>query len=407
MGPIPILVYSDNPALMTGLARITRHIATLLSNMPEFRVGTFGRGGIANRMLPWTQYYYPESAEWGQDYLPIVWHNFAGAERGIIFTIMDAARMHWFARPKYIKQEGALKTLLESDAFERWGYFPIDHIAPTGTLSEMEIDTVRGYDKVLGYTIFGANVLSRILGREVTWVPHGLNEEVFKPRGREGIRFAMGFPEGSRVVGMVATNQVRKEWGLACAVIRELLDRGHDIVFWACIDEPTRYWNIYALLHDYRIEEHTLLMRGSQLDDKTLSHYYSLCDVTILPTAGEGFGYPVVESMACGTPCITVNYAGGAELVPRKEWLVEPANIRCEAPINALRPVTNLDDWVERIEYTFGMGDCVQECVQSVTHLFWSNLGAVWKRWFKEAVKDFRREVRDAATSADTQIQPK
>jgi len=403
MAPIPILLYSDNPALMTGLARITRHLAVSLSGMPDFRVGTFGRGGVTNRKLPWTQYYYPESAEWGQSYLPIVWENFAGAERGIIFTIMDAARMHWFARPQYLKQEGALKTLLQSDRFEKWGYFPIDHIAPTGTMSELGIDTVKGYDKCLAYTIFGADILSRILGKEVTWMPHGINGEIFKPRGREGVRFGLGISTKAHVIGMVATNQVRKDWGMACAIIRELIDNGYEVMFWAHVDEPLRYWNIYSLLHDYGIEDITLLTTSSQMNDEQLSFHYSMCDLTILPTAGEGFGYPIVESLACGTPCITVNYAGGAELVPRKEWLVDSVCMRLEAPVNAMRPVTTVTDWINRIEYTFGMGDVVEECVQSVQHLDWSNLGGVWRKWFADEAKNFRREIHEP-TSIDTTV---
>jgi len=387
MTATPILVYSDNPTLMTGLARITRHLAVILSSMPEFRVGTFGRGGTTNRKLSWTQYYYPESAEWGQDYLPIVWENFAGKQKGIIFTIMDAVRMHWFSKPKYIKNEGALKTLLDSDRFQRWGYFPIDHMSGNGSMSAIGADAVKGYDKCLGYTMFGAEILTRVLGTEQTWVPHGINTELFRPYGREGLRLGFGYPKDAAVIGMVGTNQVRKDWGLACATIRELKDRGHKVIFWACIDEPTRYWNIHSLLRDYEIEDDTILVLGSKFSDEQLAHHYSLCDVTFLPTTGEGFGYPIVESLACGTPCITVNYAGGAELVPRKEWLIDPIEYRLEAPLNAMRPVTSVNQWVEAIEWTLDMGECIEECVQSVSHLDWSNLGEVWRKWFREALE--------------------
>ena len=42
---------------------------------------------------------------------------------------------------------------------------------------------------------------------------------------------------------------------------------------------------------------------------------YSASDLFILPTRGEGFGIPLVEAQACGTPVATTNFAAGRELV--------------------------------------------------------------------------------------------
>lgn len=387
MKPVPILIFSDNPAISTGLARITRHLAIILSSMPEFRVGTFGRGGISSRKLPFTQYVYPENAEWGQGYLPMVWNNFAGDEPGIIFTIMDAVRMHWFAQPKYITQPGPVKELLESGKFKRWGYFPIDHECCNGMLSEVGMDAIMGYDRHLGYTMFGAEILSRITSKAVTWIPHGINFEIFRPKGREGVKYGMKIPTGTLVVGMVGTNQIRKDWGMACSIIAELKKRDIKVCFWACIDDLNRFWDIPSLLKDYGIENESMIMSGSQMADDELSFYYSMCDVTILPTMGEGFGYPIVESMACGTPCVTINYAGGAELVSQKSWLVEPIAFRIEAPLNAYRPVSDTKDWCNAIERVMEEHPSVDECRASVEHLDWTQLGPVWKRYFLEGIQ--------------------
>ena len=387
MKPVPILIYTDNPSLSTGLARIGRHLAVVLSGMPEFRVGTFGRGGIISRKFPFAQYNFPESAEWGQSYLPIVWENFAGAERGVIFTIMDAARMHWFSQPHYIKNDGPLKSLLTSQRFERWGYFPVDHVCVNGSMSRVPMEAVLGYDRVLGYTIFGSEILSQVVGHEVDFIPHGINAEIFHPRGKRGIRWSHQIPDDLVVIGMVATNQVRKDWAMACQIIREMRDAGHKVKFLAIVDEPVRYWNLPILFRDYEIKDDVWMIDGSTLSDEDMANYYSMCDVTILPTLGEGFGYPCVESMFCGTPTVTVKYAGCAELVPQ-EWLVEPSDWQVQPPINAIRPVTNVVAWCDTIHRILVTRPGEEDCRKYVDYLDWDKLGEVWKKWFREGLAD-------------------
>lgn len=59
---------------------------------------------------------------------------------------------------------------------------------------------------------------------------------------------------------------------------------------------------------------------GSQIQklgyvpDEDLVNIYNLAEVTIVPSHYEGFGLPVVESMACGTPVICANNSSLAEI---------------------------------------------------------------------------------------------
>lgn len=383
----PILIYGDSPSLHTGLARIARHLATLLSGMPEFRVGTYGRGGVASRVLPWPQYIYPEGMEWGDAYLPQVWGDFAHGEKGIIFTIMDPSRMQWFSQPKAIEGE-VLRTFLETGSFQRWGYFPIDRRSISGFLDPVSTDALKGYDRVLAYTMFGSEVMTKCLGREVEFVPHGIDLNSFKPRGRDGAKWAMGFSSKDILIGMVGTNQVRKHWGQAAQIIADLRTRGWPVHWWIQVDELHRYWDMRSLVYEMGLGDITILRVDSADSDEILSNHYSACDLTILCTGGEGFGYPVVESLACGTPCITVNYAGAAELVMSPEHLVQPVEMVVEAAGNSLRPVTRLGDWVEAIEKVLHDRPSVDECRRSVEYLGWENLSQVWKRWFLGGINE-------------------
>ncbi len=53
---------------------------------------------------------------------------------------------------------------------------------------------------------------------------------------------------------------------------------------------------------------------------------YNLAQVTLTPSQYEGFGLPVLESMACGTPVICSNNSSLAEIAPPQAILCNPDN---------------------------------------------------------------------------------
>ena len=390
MTATPILLYSDNPSLTTGLARITRHLADLLTRLPEFRVGTFGRGGLANRKLPWFQAIYPDMASpantWGQNLLHPVCENFFGNEQGILFTIMDPSRIHWLTQPQYLPAS-PLKTFLENRTFKIWSYLPVDSLGPNGRLSAICADAVAGVDRPLAYGMFGAQVLTNTLGREVDWLPHGINMDVFQPRDAKGTRLGYGIQEDALVIMMNATNQTRKDWGVATAAMM-LLHRKHPKLVWVIhTDLMARYWDIKALIADHGLGDCAFVIENCDQSDLEMSYLYSMCDLTMLCTLGEGVGYPVIESLACGRPCVTTDYAGSVELIPRVSWLVPPVAMRLDGYYNQLRPVTKPEDWVAAIERVLDEQPSIEECRESITHLDWKNLYIPWNRWFLEGLK--------------------
>src|SRR3954469_1091115 len=178
--PVPILILSDAPDSGTGLGRITKDLAALLSTMPEFRVGTFGRGGHGSRDFPWIQYTFDERFQWGESLLPHIWEDFSGGHYGIIFTVWDASRLTWFGAPENLP-EGSLKDFLTSGKFQKWGYFPIDSHGVGGRLSILGQETLKGYDRILAYSKYGKAVLSNSIvgGKELDFIPHGIDPKVF------------------------------------------------------------------------------------------------------------------------------------------------------------------------------------------------------------------------------------
>jgi glycosyltransferase involved in cell wall biosynthesis len=56
------------------------------------------------------------------------------------------------------------------------------------------------------------------------------------------------------------------------------------------------------------------IRRVRDADDRDLVALYGAATMTAFPSLSEGFGYPLLESMACGTPCVASDHASLVEL---------------------------------------------------------------------------------------------
>ena len=59
------------------------------------------------------------------------------------------------------------------------------------------------------------------------------------------------------------------------------------------------------------------------VDDEDLPALYSLAEVFVFPSLYEGFGIPVLEAMACGTPVVTSNNSSLPEAAGSAALMVE------------------------------------------------------------------------------------
>jgi glycosyltransferase involved in cell wall biosynthesis len=58
--------------------------------------------------------------------------------------------------------------------------------------------------------------------------------------------------------------------------------------------------------------------------EKTMRDLYSRAACLVLPSLGEGFGLPVLEAMACGTPVVTAAVSSLPEVAGDAALMVNP-----------------------------------------------------------------------------------
>jgi glycosyltransferase involved in cell wall biosynthesis len=76
------------------------------------------------------------------------------------------------------------------------------------------------------------------------------------------------------------------------------------------------------IVHSLRLEQSACQWKYVPEDD--LVTLYNVADVFVLPSFYEGFGLPVLEAMACGTPVVAANVASLPEVVGDAGLLVNP-----------------------------------------------------------------------------------
>ena len=391
-----ILLLSDAPTTSSGLGKICRELALRINKMPEFEVATLGTGMLVSKHLPFQQYLCGPLDGMAPINLREVWHDFAGEEYGILLAIWNPGWLSWLTNPDLLP-DGQMKHWLKyQDPFEKWGYFPVDAEGPNGRLPWDFATIIKGFDRILSYTKWQADITERTLARapfnrpgETAHLPHGVDTSIFYPRNRKLARQQFLFmvtkqidkpiDEKRFLIGCVATNTPRKNWALVFEVCQELLRRGMDVGLWAHTDVLKKNWNLEALAAEYGMQGR-VIPTDTKLSDEDMAWALSACDVCIAPGLGEGFGYPIFESLACGVPCIHGDYGGAAEFLPA-EYKVTPKSFYDDGFFDCKRPTFDILEWADRVIAVNGQQAKLPD------ELRWANVWPRWEDWLREGLK--------------------
>jgi len=84
------------------------------------------------------------------------------------------------------------------------------------------------------------------------------------------------------------------------------------------VQDPAQVFLIQNVVKRYNLENRVVYSGVSALkgfDWSEMNEVYNLFDTFLLSTSGEGFGIPIIESMACEVPVLATDYTTTPELV--------------------------------------------------------------------------------------------
>lgn len=213
-----------------------------------------------------------------------------------------------------------------------WRDMRVIHVTPV----DCEGMSARDYDFILNSGGTPAAVCRwgetqmRSRGLEPLYLPHGVETSLFTPpENRRKMRQALGL-DHLFIVGINAGNhdKTRKAFSEqfgAFAAFHEKHPKSvlavHSIAFLPGglkLGRLAERWGISdATLFSDQYQTITGMTGAAEL-----AAWYGTCDVLLNATRGEGFGLPLVEAQACGTPVITGAWSTGPELAG-PGWLVK------------------------------------------------------------------------------------
>lgn len=182
-------------------------------------------------------------------------------------------------------------------------------------------------------TRYGRDVVHASIGRTVDFAYHGVDPlfQPLDPAEREGIRDRLGW-SGKFVLNCTATNVRRKQWPrlFEALSILKYQYKQKDIILYAHTvpfdDHWLEGWNLAEMAAAYGVHEEVVFNptmhrhlaaipeESADPDLPSLPQLYGASDLFVLPSQVEGFGLPIAESMACGTPVLVTRYAAGWEV---------------------------------------------------------------------------------------------
>lgn len=225
---------------------------------------------------------------------------------------------------------------LQSSVMKQMAWYPFCPV-DTMPVSPRNIEALQSCIRPIAITRWGADQLSNAaaLQRPIPaplYLPHGYDPTIWHPSDRAAARTALGIPPHVFFAAFVGVNDSlpsRKgiaELLFAWQMFRHTRD---DVLLYLHTDpmgnipETGAHGGIDIPEMLKTLDLHTdpsvtlvdtFRYRTQSIPTLELAQIAAAADVLVLPSKGEGFGVPIIEFAACGTPAIVTNFGSMAEL---------------------------------------------------------------------------------------------
>jgi glycosyltransferase involved in cell wall biosynthesis len=201
---------------------------------------------------------------------------------------------------------------------------------------------------------YGQRVLKRDTGVDAKWAYHGVDHDTFYPdtEKREATRKLLGWTD-KFIVMTVAQNVRRKQHPRLFEAIRQVRTtfKQKDVMLYDHTVPFMKHWldgwhlpqiSDSMGLHDVVMFNPSMTEFGAHIPEVNggaglpgLADLYRAADLFVLPSQVEGFGLPIAEAMASGTPVVVTKYAAGWEVaspagvgIPVYDWELAKSGVK-------------------------------------------------------------------------------
>jgi len=152
----------------------------------------------------------------------------------------------------------------------------------------------------------------------------GIDLQTFSPGGVESSLLQQYGLDRPYILS-VGTVQPRKNYSRLILALSRLRQQGYDLLLAIAGGEGWLNDELYTTLHQSGMTDSVKILGFVQ--ESHLPMLYRGAELLALPSLYEGFGFPVLEAMACGTPVVTSNVSSLPEVAGDAALLVDPLSL--------------------------------------------------------------------------------
>jgi glycosyltransferase involved in cell wall biosynthesis len=148
----------------------------------------------------------------------------------------------------------------------------------------------------------------------ISFIPNGVDLEIFKPLPKEWCRTILNIPSEKKVLLFLAhviRDNPRKGGDFFIQAVNKVVDHGGEDVLVMLVGEGVEEWG-----HDLKCQ---VWRHGFINDDELLSVVYNSADIIVHPAVVENLPNSVIEAMACGKPSVAFDTGGVSDVVKHME----------------------------------------------------------------------------------------
>lgn len=389
-----IFVVSDGPQHESGYSRVGRSLCRRMA-LDGHDVYCYSPGGMA-----------------GGEY---VWHELDEDGRSKVhWRVMGACfnddRAGTEGLKPWLEEYGPdlIVTLLDPCTLEAYGHTaaPTWMWAPIDSwpVNDHEMGILHRAEKVICPSAWGAEQLA-IQGIEAEHVPYGIetSELFFDEEGRARFRAYLGIPESVYLVGLVGVHYEipdRKGYPYAFEAIGRLYEAHPNVK--AYVQTELRsgergFLDLRGVRKSMKLDDVIAFSKPS--GPRYLSNYElrtMLCgfDVLLQASMCEGFGLPVVEAQACGTPVVINRATSLTELMGPRGCGANPAASMFyqDGTQIAIPDVNGLAQGLEIMYQEWAGGGRLEQVRDSAWARATFDWDMLYARWWRPALEAFERD---------------